>query len=154
MTTMHTISGIPEDTWEDAKNEYDNVSKRIKQLLQKDLRTQQEQKDQKIDLLKNSDLSSDQIKVAREMIKCGSLEKTSAQVAKIINDHYTDDDYKNKCKKALRESDAVPFEKSGSGLDAIETKCLSCGASNPLKVLRKKEFKCAGCDKRLYDLDS
>jgi len=72
----------------------------------------------------------------------------------LINQYYSDKDYKKRCKRALRENDNVPFERDGDGLEAIETKCPECGANNPLKALRKLNFECAKCSKRLYDVEN
>ena len=153
MANIRTISGISDDTWEQAQNEYDNVSGKIKELLKKDLRIEDEKQENYIDLLKNSDLTNKQLKVAKDLIRKGSLEKTEAQLGTVLNKYFETNEHKFECKKALRESGSVPFEKKGRGLKAVEVVCPECEAKVSLNLLRKTGFECAGCGKRLYDID-
>jgi len=153
MTTVRTISGIPDETWEKAKDEYTTVSGKIKELLEQDLRVQEEKQKENIDLLKNSDLTNKQMKVAEHIMSKGGTEKNSTQVNKVIAKQFSDNKYRSKCKKAIINDENVPFVKHGRGIKSRETVCPDCEASNPLKVLRKTGFECANCGKRLYDLD-
>jgi len=154
MTKVRTISGIPDDLWEDAKNEYDTISGGIKDLLEKDLRTDQSENDGKINLLQNSDLTNDQIKLAKDLMTNGSLEKTPAQLGNKTDKYYTDKDYKSTARKKIFRSDVVPIEKQGKGTAPSEIECPGCGSKANLGVLRQVNFDCPSCDKQLYNLDS
>lgn len=152
MTTIRTISGIPDDTWEEAQKEYTNTSKKIKELLEKDLRLKTNEKSQQIDLLKNSDLTSDQIEAVREVMTTGKVNKNETQLGKILAKHFSEDSSRKNCKKAIVNSEKVPYESDGRGIKGKEVCCPKCGSSTFLKGLRKNNFDCFKCGARLYDL--
>lgn len=151
MTTIRSISGIPDETWQAAKQEYPNVSKKIKQLIEKDLQIKDQEKDLKLDLLKNSELTKKQKKVAQSIISTGSIDKNSAQLGTVLSKHFSDSEYKQKCRNAIVESENVPFEADGYGIKGVDTVC-KCGASNSVENLRRNDFECKQCGRRLYDI--
>jgi tRNA(Ile2) C34 agmatinyltransferase TiaS len=152
MTDIRTISGIPNKTWNEAKTEYDNVSNKIKELLEQDLRSEEDEDTGKVDLLKNSSLQRKQIKVARKILTEGQVDKNEQQLGQIISTLYSDDDYRTKCKQALINCDNFPYEKHKGGIRNQEMRCPECDAGIYVSGLRENNFRCVKCDARLFDV--
>jgi len=153
MTDIRTISGIPDDLWEDAKTEYDNVSNRIKELIRQDLKCEDDDSSDKVDLLKNSELTTKQIKVARKILTSGQVDKNESQLGQLIAGFYTDQSYRSKCKQALIDCDSFPYHAHKGGIKSSDISCPNCDvASLTVKLLRKKDFTCPDCDARLFDV--
>jgi hypothetical protein len=152
MTDIRTISGIPDDLWEDAKTEYDNVSNRIKELIRQDLKSEDDDSSDKVDLLKNSELTTKQVKVARKILTSGQVDKNESQLGQLIAGFYTDQGYRSKCKQALIDCDSFPYHADKGGIESEELQCLKCEASLFVSGLRNNEFECPKCDARLFDV--
>lgn len=152
MSQVRTISGIPDDLWQDAKDEYDTISGGIKDLLEEDLRTDDGENGEAADLLKNSELTNKQIKLAEDLMKNGQIEKTPAQLGNKLANHFADKDYKEKARKNVLESDVVPVEKSGKGTKGGKIECPKCQIGFNLAALRNAGFECPKCEVRLYDI--
>lgn len=150
MTNIRTISGIPEPLWKQAQKEYVNTSKKIKELLEEDLKGNQEQDD--MDLLKNSGLTADQRKVAEDVMTSGQKDKNESQLGKIISKHYTDKQHRSKCKSALTNDENLPYESDGRGIKATEIDCRKCDAVVSFSAAKKSDWVCPNCDSRFYDL--
>lgn len=152
MSQVRTISGIPDDLWEDARKKYPTISEGIKNLLEKDLRTEDEEDTEHIDLLKNSDLTDKQIKAAKDLMTKGEVDKNGRQMGNILRNHFADKSYRDKARKDIIRDPNVPFEKDGDGIKSVVTNCEDCGANTQLKGLRNLDFRCPKCEKRLYDI--
>lgn len=153
MTNVRSISGIPQDLWDEAKQEYGNVSNGIKELLEKDLRQNQEQDQNHLDLLKKSDLTNKQIKVAKDLLTRGSKDKNGAQLGNVLRKYFTDDDYRDRCKRSIIESEYLPFERDGDGIRSSYVECENCESELYLAALRKFDFECLDCGVRVFDVE-
>lgn len=158
MSNVQTISikDKYQDDWEKAKEQYDNVSGKIMQLIREDLdRIDDEQTEKETyDLIRNSDLTDIQKKVAFKLIKQGVKEKNSQQWLNFTSGIIDRKDHKKKCRRAIVDSDKLPYESMGrEGLQDYAFPC-ECGADITVRVLSNKtNGHCPNCDARIFMLD-
>lgn len=152
--TLRTISGIPDKLWEKFGDNYDNRSKRIRELIQEDLQ-ELEDNPEKIPEptpIENADMTPTQKKAVRQLLKDGIKEKNDQQFRSYMERFYSQKEHKKHLKAKIDAEDDIPYKLDGTGIESTDIKCKGCGVENPVKAWSKIDFTCRNCGLKVIDV--
>jgi len=149
MTKTRNISGIPDDLWAKARNQYGDqkISENIKRLLEKDLKNK-DADEKKKPILTDTELLDKQKKIVRRLVEKEVDSFNIQQWRKFLNGFYTRKDYKRKASNEISINGRTPYEVKNGGLKSAEFGCV-CGASITLAAYNNKEVGCPNCGRHL-----
>ncbi|AFH22351.1 hypothetical protein OSG_eHP23_00110 [environmental Halophage eHP-23] len=140
---------LPEELWKKAKNQYGSrkTSKKIEELIAKDLEENQYQQKQQV--LNLSDLSEKRAKLVLKLFEKGSFPYTKSQIGGIARKEgiYTSSKYVKKAVKVLDKNSDMPLETTNGKVRATDIDC-DCGAALSYKGLEKQDWTCPMCDRK------
>ena len=138
---------LNEELWEKAKNNYDNSSKRIEELIQEDLELEN-YNDRPIKLMNNPGLTAKQERFLNALIEDDRKSISRPDLGHLVRKHsiYSRKDHIKNAVKAIDRNRNTPFEIKNGKMVESEIDCRSCEASFNLTVLKKNDMECPNCE--------
>lgn len=151
---IHTLS-LDDDLMEqlDKETPARGKSRKVEELIREFV---DDKTDRKADLniVKSADLTPNQEKVVYRLIEKGKGSLNEAQWNSFVEAcGVTRKDYKDKCFKAIVESDKVPYKRTGRrSLESVQIEC-RCGTRIHVGPLSKNDGVCPNCDRVIVKFD-
>jgi len=155
MSKIETISIKDDDLddWQKAKEQYENLSAKIVELVKQDLdNIKEDEEDREIlHLIRNSDWSNSTKKIAHKLLRQGVKEKNTQQWPKFCEKAGVNrEDFSDKARNQICNSSFMPYEKQGRrGIKQTNVECV-CGAKFNAKAFSKSKGDCPNCDASVF----
>jgi hypothetical protein len=156
MSNVRTISGIPQDLWNEFRDKHDNASKRIRHLIREDLEKISEDPSQLPNRtpIEDSDLRDLQKKAVRQLLKDEEIEKNAQQFRTYMEKFYSQKDHKKSFRTKIINTPGIPYTSKGrGGIQEEEIECNACEAKSGIKVLKNCNWECPNCGLGLLDVE-
>jgi len=156
MSNIRTISGIPQELWDDFRDKHENASKRIKHLIREDLERISDDPSQLPNRtpIEDSDLRDLQKKAVRQLLKDAVTEKNAQQFRTYMDKFYSQKDHKKSLRTKIINTPGIPYTSKGrGGIKEEEIECNACEARSGIKALKNCDWQCPSCGLGLLDVE-
>jgi hypothetical protein len=156
MSNIRTISGIPQELWDEFRDKHDNASGRIKHLMREDLEKISEDPSQLPNRtpIEDSDLRDLQKKAVRQLLKDEITEKNAQQFRTYMEKFYSQRDHKKSFRTKIINTPGIPYTSKGrGGIQEKEIECNACEAKSGIKALKNCGWECPKCGLGLFDVE-
>lgn len=147
---IHTLN-IDDEVWKHYKRKVDNMSREVQNFMLRELG--EEEVKEKLDLIKSSDLTSKQKKLASGILENGERENSVNDITQFCRKRniYERSDHIKSALKALSNLRLLPFSFENGSLIVKRLRC-KCGAKNSALAIWKNDGVCFGCGRRIFDV--